>query len=104
METLLNHDVTLQELHKIRGSDGPYALEVYKECVPCFEDSQKGRDVCYKEIAELYDLRGNPTKAAEYRAKIKDRSVLKPYVFQDWCGPGKQSDYEQASDPQRQAA
>ena len=101
METLVDHNVTLQEYRQLKDSDG---LDTYKECVPCFEDSQKGRDFCYKDIAELYDLRGNPAKAAEYRAKIKDRSVLKPYVFQDWCGPGKQSDYEQASDPQRQAA
>jgi hypothetical protein len=103
METLLNHDVTLQELRKVKETNYS-TVEGYKELIPCFVKSRKNQDIFYKEIAELYDLRGNPAKAAEYRAKIKDKSVLKPYVFQDWCGPGKQSDYQPMPEPERLAA
>lgn len=103
METLINHNVTLQEYRQLKDSDG---LDTYKKCVAFFENNQKCRDFCYKDIAELYDLRGKPAKAAEYRAKIKDRSVLKPYVFSDQLIPPPDfpADNRQESEPQRQAA
>ncbi len=99
METLLNHGVTLQEFKQLKGSDG---LDAYEECVPCFENTSQNQDVCYKDIADLYDLRGSLDKAAEYRAKIKDRSVLAPYVWWDWVGPAESS--EGLQEPQRKAA
>ena len=104
METLLDHQVTLAELKQFDGFHYADSLDDYRDYLSVIVGSRKTQDCLYLRIAELYDLRRNPAKAAEYRAKIKDRSVLKPYVFEDWCGPGKQSDYEQAPDPLREAA
>ncbi len=103
METLLDHQVTLAELHQFDGFHHADSLDDYRDYLSVVVNSRKTQDCFYLHIAELYDLRHNPAKAKEYIAKIKDRSVLKPSVFWDWCGPGKQSDQQQDSQPHRQA-
>lgn len=104
METLLNHQVKLDELKRFETFRHAESLEDYRLYLSIVVPDQQSQDYFYKDIAELYDLRGNKEKAAEYRSKIKDRSVLKPYVFWDWCGPQQQPDTQSISEPQRRAA
>ena len=104
METLLDHGITLAELHQFEAYEDWDSLDIYKENVSYFEDIPYNYDFCYKQIAELYALRGDSAKVAEYRAKIQDRSILDPYRWYDWAGTGQPSDHQVAPEAQRKAA